>query len=84
MECPKCGKDMQPGFLQTAKIVAFNKTRHKISLNPKDKEDIVLASKAFTGRNFQGFICKECGLFVFAYKNVSPPKYNSPIAPNKN
>ena len=44
MECPKFGKDMQPGFLQIAKIVAFNKTRHKISLNPKDKEDIVLES----------------------------------------
>ena len=47
MKCPKCGKDMQPGFLQTAKIVAFNKTRHKVSLNPKDKEDIILARKAF-------------------------------------
>ena len=69
MKCPKCGKDMQPGFLQTAKIVAFNKTRHKISLNPKDKEDIVLARKAFTGMDFQGFICKECGLVVFDYKN---------------
>ena len=55
MECPKCGKDMQPGFLQTAKIVAFNKTRHKISLNPKDKEDIVLARKAFTGTDFSRF-----------------------------
>ena len=69
MKCPKCGKDMQPGFLQTAKIVAFNKTRHKISLNPKDKEDIVLARKAFTGTDFQVLICKVCGLVVFDYKN---------------
>lgn len=40
MKCPKCGEEMQNGFLQTSKIVAFNKTRHKISLNPKDEEDV--------------------------------------------
>lgn len=68
-EVSKVWKGYAAGFLQTAKIVAFNKTRHKISLNPKDKEDIVLARKAFTGTDFPGFICKECGLVVFDYKN---------------
>ena len=60
---------MQPGFLQTVKIVVFTQTRHKVTLNPKDQEDLVLARKAFTGTDFQGFICKECGLVVFDYKN---------------
>ena len=45
MNCPKCGEDMQEGFLQTAKIVAFNKTRHKISLNPKDDEDVMIITE---------------------------------------
>ena len=61
---------MQAGFLQTQKLVAFNKTRHKISLNPKDDDDIMIVRKAFTGTDFQGFICKECGLVVFDYKNT--------------
>lgn len=67
MKCPTCGKEMQPGFLQTEKIVAFSKTRRKIFLNPK--EDIVLARKALTGTDFPGFICKACGLVVFDYTN---------------
>ena len=70
MKCPKCSKAMQAGFLQTQKIVAFNKTRHKISLNPKDDADIMITRKAFTGTDFQGFICKECGLVVFDYKSA--------------
>ena len=69
MKCPEGGKDMQAGFLQTQKLVEFNKTRHKISLNPEDDEDVMIARKAFTGTDFQGFICQECGLVVFDYKN---------------
>ncbi len=69
MKCPKCGEEMQNGFLQTSKIVAFNKTRHKISLNPTDEEDVMITRKAFSGTDFQGFICKKCGLVVFDYKN---------------
>ena len=68
MKCPECGMDMRAGFLQTVKIVAFNKTRHKISMTPKDEVDTRLASKALTGTDFPGFICKECGLVVFDYK----------------
>ena len=26
MSCPKCGKEMGSGFLQTGNIIAFNKT----------------------------------------------------------
>ena len=69
MKCPKCSENMQSGFLQTSKMVAFNKERHKISLNPKDKEDVMITRKAFSGTDFQGFICKKCGVVVFDYKN---------------
>ena len=69
MKCSKCGKEMQNGFLQTTNIIAFNQTRHKISLNPKNEADVMIARKAFTGKDFQGYICKECGLVVFDYKN---------------
>lgn len=45
MKCFKCGKEMQNGFLQTTNIVAFNQTRHKISLNPKNEADVMIARK---------------------------------------
>ena len=54
---------------QNNNIIAFNQTRHKISLNPKNEADVMIARKAFTGTDFQGYICKECGLVVFDYKN---------------
>ena len=69
MNCPKCGRAMQSGFLQAGNIMAFNKQKHKISLNPKDAEDVIIAQKAFTSTDFHGFICKDCGLVVFDYKN---------------
>ena len=31
MNCPKCGKDMVSGFLQTGNLIAFNKTRRNCS-----------------------------------------------------
>ena len=70
MNCPKCGKVMQDGFLQTGNMMAFNQTRHKISLNPKDPEDVIIARKPFASADFHGFICKNCGIVVFDYKNV--------------
>ena len=39
MKCPKCEVEMQSGYLQTGNLIAFNKQRHKISINPKDPED---------------------------------------------
>ncbi len=42
MSCPECGKEMKQGFLQTGNLVAFNKNRHKGSLNPKYEEDVMI------------------------------------------
>ena len=70
MKCPKCGKDMQAGFLQAGNMIAFNKTMHKISLNPKDKDDVLIAKNLYMSTNFHGYICIECGLVIFDYKNI--------------
>ena len=69
MRCPKCGKDMQAGYLQTPKIVAFNKRKHKLSLNPACEDDVMIARKAFAGTDFPGFIWKACGWGLFDYQN---------------
>lgn len=69
MKCPKCGKDMKSGYLQPERIVAFNKRKHKISMNPECEDDVMIARKAFMGTDFSGFICKECGLILFDYRS---------------
>ena len=45
MNCPKCGHEMNQGFLQAGNLPAFNKQQHRISLNPKDEEDVMIAHK---------------------------------------
>ncbi len=70
MRCPQCGEEMQPGFLQAGNLLAFNRNRHKISLNPRDEGDVVIARKAFGSADFPGFICRGCGLVVFNCRDV--------------
>lgn len=70
MDCPKCGRGMDSGVLQAGNLMAFNKKRYKISISPRDKEDVMIAQQFLTGANFNGWICKECGLVVFDYKNL--------------
>ena len=70
MNCPKCNKEMQSGYLQTANLIAFNKCRHKFSLNSKDPEDVMISRKVFTSNDFEGYICRNCGLIIFDY--ISP------------
>ena len=60
---------MQNGYLQTGNLIAFNKTRHRISLNPKDAKDVMIYKKVMMSADFSGHICKGCGLIVFDYKN---------------
>lgn len=70
MKCPKCGQEMNPGFLQAGNMMSFNKHIHKLSINPKDKEDVAIASNTFRFCNFSGFICRDCGLVTFDYTNT--------------
>ena len=67
MNCPKCNCDMQSGYLQAGPVIAFNKHLHKVSLNPKHEEDVMIHKSAVKASNFNGYICKKCGLVVFDY-----------------
>ena len=69
MKCPNCGKEMNAGYLQGKNLLAFNKERHKVSVNPRDKEDIMIVRNMFAGADFKGFVCKECGLITFDYRD---------------
>lgn len=53
MKCPKWGKDMKSGYLQTERIVAFNKRKHKISMNPECKDDVMIVRRHLWGQTFQ-------------------------------
>ncbi|MDO4283903.1 MAG: PF20097 family protein [Eubacteriales bacterium] len=67
MNCPNCERDMQQGVLQAGNLMAFNKTRHKVSLLSREEADVMIVQKAFTSTDFGGWICRKCGLIVFDY-----------------
>lgn len=68
--CPKCGRPMEPGFLQAQQIMAFNKKRYKFRIfHGEDPDSVILSQRVLSGADFSGYICKDCGLVVFDYKN---------------
>lgn len=61
---------MSSGYLQSDKRMAFNKHIHKISLKPKDEQDVLIVNNTIFASKFTGFICKDCNLIVFDYSNA--------------
>ena len=70
MNCPKCATEMTAGFLQSGNRMAFNKTIHKLSLHPKDENDVMIVNNPVSSSIFHGFICKNCNLIVFDYSDA--------------
>lgn len=68
MNCPVCGKEMEPGFVQTNQRAAWVKKPHALTLMPKDGE-ILLDNKLFSSCSFPGWICRECKKIVLDYAN---------------
>jgi transposase-like protein len=69
LKCPQCGREMLTGYLQSGNKMAFNKHIHKLSLLPKDEQDVLIANNIINACNFSGFICKDCKLITFNYSN---------------
>ena len=66
MKCPVCGKEMEPGHLQTMQRIAWVKDLHKLSLLPKSGE-IMLANYMMKSVHFQAWLCRDCQEIVFHY-----------------
>mgnify|MGYP006920246426 CR=1 FL=1 len=69
MDCSGCGKEMQEGFLQgSTNNLFFNRERQKSAVCTGD--GVNMAQGRLRPSDFNGFICRECGIVVFDYKNV--------------
>lgn len=68
MNCPECGKEMTEGFLQgNTNSLFFNMERQKSAVCGEN--GVCMAQGRLRPADFGGFICKECGIVVFQYKN---------------
>ena len=69
MNCPQCGKEMRPGFLQGADKLVFNQKQYHVSIAPRKEGDVEIVWNLVAGADFQGYICTDCRLVVFDYEN---------------
>ena len=69
MNCPQCGKEMRPGFLQGAQTLVFNQKQYHVSIAPRKEGDVEIVWNLVAGADFQGYICTDCRLVVFDYEN---------------
>lgn len=64
----ECGKEMTEGFLQgNTNSLFFNMERQKSAVCGEN--GVCMAQGRLRPADFGGFICKECGIVVFQYKN---------------
>lgn len=68
MKCPYCGAEMENGYLQCMRRVAWVKEPHKISLLPKQGE-VLLENNTFKDCIFTASICKSCKKIVLDYSD---------------
>jgi hypothetical protein len=68
MKCPKCGGEMENGYLQSMRRAAWVKTPHKVSLLPKQGE-ILLENNAVKDVVFIADICKFCKIILVDYSD---------------
>ncbi|NMA84008.1 MAG: hypothetical protein GX962_09120 [Epulopiscium sp.] len=68
MKCPFCNNEMEQGFLQGMRRVAWVKNQHKVSLLPKQGE-ILLENNTFRDFVFSAWICKKCKKIVVDYSD---------------
>ena len=68
MKCPNCNNEMEQGYLQGIRRVAWVKRPHKASLLPKQGE-ILLENNIFKDFIFAAWICKDCEKILVDYSD---------------
>jgi RNase P subunit RPR2 len=68
MDCPKCNNEMEQGYLQGMRRVAWVKNKHKVSLLPKQGE-VLLENNYVKDFLLKAWICKNCKKIIIDYSN---------------
>lgn len=68
MKCPYCDEEMEQGYLQAMRRIAWVKQIHKVSLLPKQGE-VLLENNTFGDAVFSAHICKKCKKVLFDYSD---------------
>ena len=67
MKCPICDKEMEKGFVQSARRVIFTNDKNEGFFDIKAKDDIVLSSNNWTHPICIAYHCSDCKKVVIDY-----------------
>lgn len=68
MKCPHCNEEMEQGYLQAMRRIAWVKQIHKVSLLPKQGE-VLLENNTFGDAVFSAHISKKCKKVLLDYSD---------------
>lgn len=69
MNCPRCGREMTKGVVQSARWIFFTTKAHKFFFRPNTEhgEDILLSSHNWTRPTCPAYHCAACRQVVMDY-----------------
>ena len=68
MKCPICDNEMQQGFIQGNQRIAWVKSKHKMSILPREGE-VLLENKTLDSFLFTAWICNDCQKVLLDYSD---------------
>ncbi|MBE5760636.1 MAG: hypothetical protein E7334_01410 [Clostridiales bacterium] len=66
MNCPFCGREMEAGYVQSARLFFFARKKHRAWLNP-GINDTLLSKSNFWNPQAPAFICENCKKVIVDY-----------------
>lgn len=70
MKCPYCDKEMEKGFVQSARTVLYTTEKNEGLFTIKAKGDIVLTSNNWTNPTCIAYHCRDCKKVVIDYSET--------------
>lgn len=72
MQCPKCGREMEQGWLHGGRPLSWSKKKNKLTIfmGPND----VCIQEKFAMDDPQAWICKDCQVLLVPYGQTEESK----------
>lgn len=69
MNCPKCGKEMEKGWINSAREVIYTQVPKRMMITATQIGDISLTTHNMTGARCEAYVCRDCHWVVVPYED---------------
>lgn len=68
MKCPFCAKEMEVGYLQSARPIFWAKEKKKLIFKPTKEGEFEVSEGFLNGCFAEAFVCPTCGKVILSAK----------------